>query len=89
MNKELLTIQQVAKILNVSTKTLRRWEKKGILIPQRSSGNYRLYTQDDIEILRNNKGKFYFDIAEETNEQKQSAPLGKQSDRVEACKSFS
>ncbi|MEK7559377.1 MAG: MerR family DNA-binding transcriptional regulator [Patescibacteria group bacterium] len=44
-----LTIQQAASLLGVSTKTLRRWEAKGILIPQRTAGNQRRYTNSQIE----------------------------------------
>jgi len=48
MNK-LFSIQEVANLLGVSTKTLRRWEEKGLLIPHRSPGNQRRYTQDHID----------------------------------------
>ncbi|MEK7186103.1 MAG: MerR family DNA-binding transcriptional regulator, partial [Patescibacteria group bacterium] len=44
-----LTIQQAANLLGVSTKTLRRWEAKGILVPQRTPGNQRRYTQSQID----------------------------------------
>ncbi len=45
----LLSIQQAANFLKVSAKTLRRWEAKGILVPQRTPGNQRRYTQEQIE----------------------------------------
>src|SRR3989344_5420121 len=45
---KLLSIQQAAKILKGSTKTLRRWEARGILIPQRTQGSHRRYTQSQI-----------------------------------------
>ncbi|MBI2031791.1 MAG: MerR family transcriptional regulator, partial [Candidatus Levybacteria bacterium] len=48
MNK-LFSIQEVANILGVSTKTLRRWEEKGILVPHRTPGNQRRYTQEHID----------------------------------------
>ena len=48
MNKDLLTIQEAAKILGVSTKTLRRWDKAGTLIPTRTQGNQRRYTKEQI-----------------------------------------
>ncbi len=44
----MLSIAQAAKLLSVSTKTLRRWEKQGSLIPQRSVGNQRRYSEDQI-----------------------------------------
>ena len=43
----LLTISEAAKVLGVSTKTLRRWEEKGYLVPTRRS-NIRLYEPDII-----------------------------------------
>ena len=39
-----LSIQQAADFLQVSTKTLRRWEKQGYLIPERTVGNQRRYS---------------------------------------------
>jgi len=58
---KLLSIQEAANILGVSTKTLRRWEKKGILIPIRTSGNQRRYTQGHIDNFKypsQSPGKF-------------------------------
>src|SRR3990167_7460351 len=46
---QLFSIKDVANILGVSTKTLRRWEEKGILIPHRTPGNQRRYTLDHID----------------------------------------
>src|SRR3989344_2913868 len=48
MNK-LFSIQEVANILGVSTKTLRRWEERRILVPHRTPGNQRRYTQEHID----------------------------------------
>ncbi len=48
----LLTIQQVADELGLATKTLRRWEAKGIFKAQRTSGNQRRYTLDEVEALK-------------------------------------
>ena len=58
-NKQYLSIQEAAKILKVSTKTLRRWEGRGILVPQRSAGNHRRYTKSQIQSFwkENNKAK--------------------------------
>lgn len=53
MIDELLTIQQAAKILNVNTQTLRRWDKKGILkavrVGNRKGVGDRRYRKKDIE----------------------------------------
>lgn len=38
-------ITQMSQLLNVSVKTLQRWDREGILIAQRSPTNRRFYTQ--------------------------------------------
>lgn len=43
MNEEFLSIQSAAELLGVSPTTLRRWEEKGVLIPERTFGNQRRY----------------------------------------------
>ena len=55
MNKDLLTIQEAAEILGVSTKTLRRWDKAGTLIPTRTQGNQRRYTKEQIITFKNRR----------------------------------
>lgn len=40
---KLYRIGQAARLLGVSTSTLRRWEREGKLIPQRTEGDHRLY----------------------------------------------
>jgi excisionase family DNA binding protein len=51
--EELLSIKQAAKILNVSTQTLRRWDKEGILkavrVGNRKGVGDRRYRKKDIE----------------------------------------
>ncbi|MDZ4227670.1 MAG: helix-turn-helix domain-containing protein, partial [Candidatus Levybacteria bacterium] len=48
MKNRLYTIQEVADILGVSTKTLRRWDQRGSFIATRTAGNQRRYTQEQI-----------------------------------------
>lgn len=62
MQKEatLLTITQAAQFLKVSPDTLRRWEDKGIIAPQRTKGGSRRYTLLDLKIARLNKRKARF-----------------------------
>lgn len=56
---ELLTIKQVAKILNVHTETLRRWDKIGklraIRVGVRRGVGDRRYRKEDILKLISNK----------------------------------
>jgi len=44
-------ISAVAEMYNIHPQTLRLYEREGLLIPSRSQGNTRLYTQDDLEAL--------------------------------------
>src|SRR3989344_4344221 len=55
MNNKLLTIQEVADILRVSTKTLRRWDQAGRFVPIRTAGNQRRYTQEQVDNYRHHK----------------------------------
>jgi len=57
---ELLTIAQVAKILNVTTTTLRRWDKQGKLKAlrvgtRRGVGERRYQREDIIELITSKK----------------------------------
>jgi len=52
-----LTITQAAEFLKVSPDTLRRWEDKGIITPQRTKGGSRRYTLLDLKIAKLNKRK--------------------------------
>jgi len=58
MKDELLTIQQAADLLGVSSKTLRRWEAKGHLTPQRTIGNQRRYSRIELTaMIQKSNGK--------------------------------
>lgn len=49
---EYLTISEAAKLLNKSTKTLRRWDEEGKLSAVREPmSNYRVYRRDEVETL--------------------------------------
>ena len=52
-----LTIAQAAQFLKISPDTLRRWESKGIVTPQRTKGGSRRYTLLDLKIAKLNKRK--------------------------------
>lgn len=49
--KEYFTISAVASMFNVHPQTLRLYEREGLLQPERSAGNTRLYTRRDIDHL--------------------------------------
>lgn len=52
MGREYLTIKDAAKIVGVTTLTLRNWDKKGLLTAYRNPmNNYRVYRLDQIEML--------------------------------------
>lgn len=49
--EETYTISETAEKLNLSEKTLRRWEEAGRFTPSRTVGNQRRYTIEDLQIL--------------------------------------
>ena len=51
-SKKTYSISEVAAILGISDKTLRRWEAKGSINPLRTLGNQRRYSEIDIAILK-------------------------------------
>lgn len=50
-NKPLYMISVAADLAGVHPQTLRIYEQKGLVTPQRTSGNTRMYSQVDIERL--------------------------------------
>ena len=46
-----LSIGDVAGILNVTTTTIRNWEKYGLITPKRRKNGYRYFEVDDIARL--------------------------------------
>ncbi len=49
--KGFYTIGMVAKMYNIHPQTLRLYEREGLIKPQRTAGNNRLYTDEDLERL--------------------------------------
>ncbi|MEM0203039.1 MAG: MerR family DNA-binding transcriptional regulator [Archaeoglobaceae archaeon] len=45
--KETFTISELAREFEISTRTIRYYEELGLLSPQRSSGNQRIFTKKD------------------------------------------
>jgi excisionase family DNA binding protein len=52
-----ILIGEAAKILKVSVKTLRRWEDRGLLTPNRNNQNQRVFTRSQINSLQHRKHK--------------------------------
>lgn len=50
--KPLFMISVVAELLDIHPQTLRLYEREGLVVPQRTEGNTRLYSQNDIDKLR-------------------------------------
>lgn len=50
--KAFLKIGDVAKMAGVSPSVIRSWENLGLTRPQRSRSKYRLYTLDDVKLLK-------------------------------------
>ena len=48
-NRPLYMISVAAQLAGVHPQTLRAYEQKGLVTPQRTSGNTRMYSQADIE----------------------------------------
>lgn len=51
------TINEVAKLVGVSSATIRNWERKGLIKVKRSKSNYRIFSDEDVSILK--KIKYY------------------------------
>ncbi|HTR23043.1 MAG TPA: cupin domain-containing protein [Terriglobales bacterium] len=47
-----LKIGDVARLVGISASAIRGWEKLGLARPRRSRGQYRLYTHDDVRLLK-------------------------------------
>lgn len=51
-NNKYYTIGMVAEMLNIHPHTLREYEREELILPMRTSGNIRLYSEDNIEEIR-------------------------------------
>lgn len=51
-NTKTYKLGEFAKLMNVSTKSLQRWDKNGVLVADRTDGYHRSYTQKHIEQLQ-------------------------------------
>jgi MerR family transcriptional regulator, heat shock protein HspR len=48
----LYTVAQATELLGVNPPTLRRWEREGLVTPQRTEGGQRRYSRRELEQLR-------------------------------------
>ncbi len=51
-NEPVYLISIVAKILNIHPQTLRQYERENLIVPSRSGGRIRLYSQRDIDRIK-------------------------------------
>lgn len=51
-HKPLYVISIVAELLGLHPQTLRQYERMGLIVPSRTEGNTRLYSEEDVERLR-------------------------------------
>lgn len=50
-NREIYKLSEFAHLMGVSTKSLQRWDKNGVLVADRTDGCHRFYTQEHIDKL--------------------------------------
>ena len=51
-NEPLFVISVAARLVKMHPQTLRKYEREGLIAPSRTQGNLRLYSDRDIELLR-------------------------------------
>src|SRR3989344_4017249 len=75
-NQKLFTIEQAAQALSVSTKTLRRWEQKGVISPIRTIGGHRRYSLETLKTLKlkSKRPSYEFPLKINLFEQEQKLP---------------
>ncbi|WP_134531497.1 MerR family transcriptional regulator [Budvicia aquatica] len=48
-------IAETARMVGVTTTTIRNWEKHNLFLSKRASNGYRIFSLHDIDILKKNK----------------------------------
>src|SRR4029077_1053577 len=51
-NNDYLKIGDVARLVGLSPTVIRMWESLGLAQPRRSASRYRLYTREDVRLLK-------------------------------------
>ncbi|MBU1104826.1 DNA (cytosine-5-)-methyltransferase [Candidatus Parcubacteria bacterium] len=59
MQDKTLTVIETATKIGVSSDTVRRWEKKGLIKSSRSQNNYRLFNLDEVERVNKKQNGLY------------------------------
>lgn len=57
MNEEYLSIGKAAKLIGVSTQSLKNWEKAGRITSLRTPAGHRRYLRSDVEALLQKEDK--------------------------------
>src|SRR3954465_4925352 len=52
INEPVFVISVAARLVEMHPQTLRKYEREGLIAPSRTQGNLRLYSDRDIELLR-------------------------------------
>lgn len=78
-----MKIGEIAKITGVSARSLRYYEKLGILIPARTSNNYRVYSQEHLDIIK--KAQIFISAGISLHKVKYLIPCSFYEDRVPMC----
>lgn len=52
MEKQFYTIKVAAELCGMHEQSLRMYERRGLIAPQRSSGNIRRFSDEDVEQIR-------------------------------------
>lgn len=52
MKQSVLKIGEVARLVGISPSSIRSWENLGLTHPQRTGSKYRLYTSEDVKLLK-------------------------------------
>lgn len=79
--EKLLTIKETMEILNISKRTLQRWDNDGTLPSVRTAGGHRRYNESDIENFKIINRSINKELSDFTNEEL----LGEIARRLKKC----
>jgi DNA-binding transcriptional MerR regulator len=79
-----MRINEVVKKTNVSARSIRYYEKMGLIKPQRSSNNYRTYTKEHLKIIE--RIQLFISTGIPLSKIKYIVPCTLHTDRVPMCR---